>query len=151
MPQAKRQKKEETVERYGMTMLNEAELDFCSLGALVHRLDLGIVPWRKASKVDIHVSGGGFNCSANLADCFGLKTAVCTAMVNYPVGNLIAERVRAMGVKPIYKHFEHNGVNGPNMATVRLPHSATITCIHILVVCILIFYSQRKYRATHTF
>jgi len=118
MPQAKRQKKEETVERYGMTMLNEAELDFCSLGALVHRLDPGIIPWRKASKVDIHVSGGEFNCSANLADCFGLKTAVCTAMVNYPVGNLIAERVRAMGVKPIYKHFEHNGVNGPNMATV---------------------------------
>jgi 2-dehydro-3-deoxygluconokinase len=23
-----------------------------------------------------------------------------------------------MGVKPFYKHFEHNGVNGPNMATV---------------------------------
>jgi len=31
---------------------------------------------------------------------------------------LIAERVRAMGVKPFYKHFKHNGVNGPNMATV---------------------------------
>ena len=23
-----------------------------------------------------------------------------------------------MGVKPIYKHFEHNGATGPNMATV---------------------------------
>src|SRR5258708_23962497 len=23
-----------------------------------------------------------------------------------------------MGVKPFYKHFKHNGVNGPNMATV---------------------------------
>jgi 2-dehydro-3-deoxygluconokinase len=38
--------------------------------------------------------------------------------VGYPVGDLIAERVRAMGVKPFYKRFEHNGVNGPNMATV---------------------------------
>src|SRR5207253_891942 len=29
-----------------------------------------------------------------------------------------AERVKAMGVRPFYKHFAHNGVNGPNMATV---------------------------------
>ena len=39
-------------------------------------------------------------------------------MVDYPIGDLIAERVKAMGVKPFYKHFKHNGVNGPNMATV---------------------------------
>jgi 2-dehydro-3-deoxygluconokinase len=39
-------------------------------------------------------------------------------MVDYPLGDLIAERVRAMGVKPFYKHFHHDGVNGPNMATV---------------------------------
>jgi 2-dehydro-3-deoxygluconokinase len=53
-----------------------------------------------------------------LADCFGLKTGIATAMVDYPVGDLIAERVRAMGVKPFYKTFSHNGVTGPNMATV---------------------------------
>src|SRR5450756_2616650 len=40
------------------------------------------------------------------------------AMVHYPIGALIAERVRAMGVKPFYKQFKHNGVNGPNMAAV---------------------------------
>src|SRR5262249_44394013 len=34
------------------------------------------------------------------------------------IGDLIAERVRAMGVKPFYKRFKHNGVNGPNMAAV---------------------------------
>jgi 2-dehydro-3-deoxygluconokinase len=39
-------------------------------------------------------------------------------MVEYPIGDLIAERVKAMGVKPFYKKFKHNGVNGPNMATV---------------------------------
>jgi 2-dehydro-3-deoxygluconokinase len=39
-------------------------------------------------------------------------------MVDYPIGDLIAERVRGMGVQPFYKHFEHNGVTGPNMATV---------------------------------
>ena len=39
-------------------------------------------------------------------------------MVNYPIGALAAERVKAMGVKPFYKCFEHNGVNGPNLAAV---------------------------------
>lgn len=93
-------------------------LDLVSLGALVHRLDPGIIPFRKAAECRIHVSGGEFNVAANLSDCFRLNTAIATAMVEYPIGDLIAERVRAMGVKPFYKFFKHNGVNGPNMATV---------------------------------
>src|SRR5215469_6927154 len=101
-----------------LNIRKDAELDFLSLGALVHRLDPGIVPFRKAAHCDIHVSGGEFNVVANLADCFGMKTALVSAMSDYPIGDLIAERVRAMGVKPIYKHFKHDGVNGPNMATV---------------------------------
>jgi len=104
--------------KYGLNLKCAGALDFLSLGALVHRLDPGIVPFRKATACAIHVSGGEFNCAANLSDCFDLKTAVATAMVDYPIGELIAERVRAMGVTPFYKHFTHNGVNGPNMATV---------------------------------
>jgi len=104
--------------RYGLNLKTEGALDLLSLGALIHRLDPGIIPFRKASHCDIHVSGGEFNVAANLADCFGLKTGLASAMVDYPIGHLIAERVRAMGVKPFYKTFEHNGVNGPNMATV---------------------------------
>ena len=103
---------------YGLDVNAEAGRDFVALGALVHRLDPGIIPFRKAHTCAIHVSGGEFNTAANLADCFGLNTGVATAMVDYPIGDLIAERVRAMGVTPFYKRFEHNGVNGPNMATV---------------------------------
>ena len=102
----------------GLTISKKGALDFLSLGALVHRLDPGITPFRKATHCDIHVSGGEFNVSANLSDCFRLKTGVATAMVDYPIGDLIAERVRAMGVKPHYKNFKHDGVHGPNMATV---------------------------------
>src|SRR5438045_6656624 len=94
------------------------DLDLVSLGALVHRLDPGLIPFRKASECQIHVSGGEFNVAANLADCFRMNTAVATAMVDYPIGDLIAERVRAMGVRAFYKHFKHDGVQGPNMATV---------------------------------
>jgi 2-dehydro-3-deoxygluconokinase len=104
--------------RYGLNIRQEGALDFISLGALVHRLDPGVVPFRKATNCAIHVSGGEFNCAANLADCFGLRTGIVSAMADYPIGDLIAERVRAMGVRPFYKHFQHNGVNGPNMATV---------------------------------
>jgi len=102
----------------GLKIAKGGELDFLSLGAVVHRLDPGIVPFRKAAECRIHVSGGEFNVAANLSDCFGMKTGIATAMSNYPIGDLIAERVRAMGVKPFYKHFEHDGVRGPNMATV---------------------------------
>ena len=101
-------------------------LDFVSLGALVHRLDPGIIPFRKATHCDIHVSGGEFNVAANLADCFRLSTGIASAMVDYPIGDLIAERVRAMGVRPFYKAFAHNGVNGPNMATVYSDRGAGV-------------------------
>jgi 2-dehydro-3-deoxygluconokinase len=104
--------------RDGLNIPPAGGLDFVSVGALVNRLDPGIVPWRKAQSCLIHVSGGEFNVAANLADCFGLNAGVATAMVDYPIGDLIAERVRAMGVRPFYKQFKHNGVNGPNMAAV---------------------------------
>src|SRR3954447_4329969 len=97
---------------------SDGALDFLSLGALVHRLDPGVVPFRKASSCSIHVSGGEFNCAANLADAFGMRTGIATAMVDYPVGELIAGQVRAMGVTAFYKRFAHDGVRGPNMATV---------------------------------
>jgi 2-dehydro-3-deoxygluconokinase len=102
----------------GLNIRKDAALDLVSLGALVHRLDPGIIPFRKAMECQIHVSGGEFNVAANLSDGFGLETGVVTAMVNYPIGDLVAERVKAMGVKPFYKRFEHDGVTGPNIAAV---------------------------------
>src|SRR3974377_2411846 len=104
--------------KYGLNIHEKGALDFVSVGALIHRLDPGIIPFRKATQCQIHVAAGEFNVAANLADCFCMKTGIATAMVDYPIGDLIAERVKAMGVKPFYKHFKHNGVNGPNMATV---------------------------------
>ncbi|HEX8721540.1 MAG TPA: sugar kinase [Pyrinomonadaceae bacterium] len=102
----------------GLNIQKGGALDFVSLGALVHRIDPGVIPFRKATGCDIHVSGGEFNCAANLADCFRLDTGIVSAMVNYPIGELVQERVRAMGVRPFYKWFEHDGVRGPNIAAV---------------------------------
>src|SRR4051812_4621653 len=101
-----------------LSIPSSGALDLLSLGAVVHRLDPGIIPFRKATHCDIHVSGGEFNVAANLADCFQMQTGIATAMVDYPIGELVAERVRAMGVRGFYRQFKHNGVDGPNIAAV---------------------------------
>lgn len=105
---------------------DDCALDFLSLGAVVHRLDPGIIPFRKASQCEIHVSGGEYNVAANLSDCFGLRTGIATAMVDYPLGELVQNRIRSMGVQPFYKWFEHDGVRGPNIATVYSDRGAGI-------------------------
>lgn len=102
----------------GLKIPAAGKLDFIALGALNHRVDPGIVPFRKATQWQVHPSGGEYNVAANLADCFRLKTGIASAMVDYPIGDLIDQRVRAMGVTPFYVRFKHNGVTGPNMATV---------------------------------
>src|SRR5271167_3783729 len=112
--------------KYDLNIPPAGALDFLALGALVHRLDPGIIPFRKATECKIHVSGGEFNVAANLSDCFRMHTAIASAMVDYPIGDLIAERVRARGVRPIYKHFEHNGATGPNLATVYSDRGAGV-------------------------
>jgi 2-dehydro-3-deoxygluconokinase len=101
-----------------LNILPEGKLDLVSLGALNHRVDPGIVPFGKATTWEVHPSGGEYNVAADLSNCFRLRTGMVTAIVDYPIGDLIAERVRAMGIMPFYKHFQHNGVNGPNMATI---------------------------------
>ena len=50
-----------------LNIKQDAALDFLSLGALVHRLDPGTIPFRKARSFEIHVSGGEYNVAANLA------------------------------------------------------------------------------------
>jgi 2-dehydro-3-deoxygluconokinase len=102
----------------GLRIPAGGRLDFLALGALVHRLDPGVYPFHKARSCTIHVSGGEFNTAANLSDCFRLRAGIATAMVDYPIGALVAERVRAMGVVPFYKTFAHDGARGPNIATV---------------------------------
>src|SRR6266496_4057426 len=109
-----------------LTIKKDAQFDFLSLGALVHRLDPGIIPFRKARSLEIHVSGGEYNVAANLSDCFGLKTAIATAMPKYPIGELVQARVREYGVTPFYKFFEHDGVRGPNIATVYSDRGAGV-------------------------
>ena len=93
--------------------------DFLALGALVTRLDPGIVPFSAASEYQLHVSGGEYNVAANLSRCFGLRTALASAMVdNLPIALKVQGAVREAGVEAYYRRFTHDGVRGPNIAQV---------------------------------
>ncbi|HYX27390.1 MAG TPA: hypothetical protein VE863_02395 [Pyrinomonadaceae bacterium] len=101
-------------------------LDFVSLGALVHRLDPRLVPFRKAHQCEIHVSGEEYNVAANLADCFRLKRGIATAMVKYLSGELVNTRVRAMGGSRRYD--DGKARRGSRVRQRRLcPHSTLIS------------------------
>lgn len=63
---------------------DKAARDLLALGALVIRLDPGTTPFEYASSFDLHVSGGEFNVAANLSRAFGQRTAIASAMVDYP-------------------------------------------------------------------
>jgi 2-dehydro-3-deoxygluconokinase len=47
-------------------------------------------------------------------------------MVDYPIGELVQGRVRETGVTAFYKWFEHDGVRGPNIATVYSDRGAGV-------------------------
>jgi 2-dehydro-3-deoxygluconokinase len=95
-----------------------ASHDLLALGALVTRLDPGIIPFAEASAYTLHVSGGEYNVASNLSTCFGLRTAIASAIVDYPLGKRIEYAVQKAGVIPYFQRFAFDGVRGPNMAIV---------------------------------
>jgi len=92
--------------------------DLLALGALVTRLDPGIVPFAEANEYLLHVAGGEYNVACNLSSCFGQRTAIASAMVDYPIGRKVELTVQKAGVTPYFQRFKHDGVRGPNIATV---------------------------------
>ena len=92
--------------------------DLLALGALVTRLDPGIIPFAEAGEYQLHVSGGEYNVASNLSTCFRLRTAVASAMVDYPIGRKVELAVQKAGVTSYFQRFRHDGVRGPNMAIV---------------------------------
>ncbi|GHV37549.1 2-dehydro-3-deoxygluconokinase [Spirochaetia bacterium] len=92
--------------------------DLLALGALVTRLDPGIIPFAEANEYALHVSGGEYNVATNLSTCFKQRTAIASAIVDNPIGRRIEYAVQKAGVTPYYQRFTSDGVRGPNMAIV---------------------------------
>jgi 2-dehydro-3-deoxygluconokinase len=77
---------------------SECALDQLSLGEVMLRLDPGEGRIRTARSFAAWEGGGEYNTSRGLRKCFGLRTAVCTALVDNEVGHLVEDLVMQGGV-----------------------------------------------------
>jgi 2-dehydro-3-deoxygluconokinase len=88
---------EERMSRFGIRPAGDG-YDAVSLGEVMMRIDPGDVPTRRARYARIWHGGGETNVAEGLSACFGLKTAVVTALVDDGIGRNIENQLRETGV-----------------------------------------------------
>ena len=76
----------------------QCKYDAVSLGEVMLRLDPGDVPTARARTMRLWHVGGETNVAEGLSYCFGLRTAVVTALVDDGVGRNIENQLREAGV-----------------------------------------------------
>jgi 2-dehydro-3-deoxygluconokinase len=85
--------------------------DQISLGEVMLRLDPGEGRIRTARQFTAWEGGGEYNTSRGLRKCFGLRTAVCTALVDNEIGHLIEDFIMQGGVDTEFiKWSEDDGI-----------------------------------------
>jgi len=77
---------------------DECCYDEVSLGEVMMRIDPGDVPTARARTARIWHGGGETNVAEGLAYCFGMRTAVVTALVDDGIGRNIENQFREAGV-----------------------------------------------------
>ena len=75
-----------------------AKYDLISLGEVMLRLDPSEGRIRNARSFNVWEGGGEYNVARGLTRCFGLKTAIVTALVENDVGLLVEDLIRQGGV-----------------------------------------------------
>ena len=81
---------------------NECRWDLVSLGEVMLRLDPGEARIETTRSFRAWEGGGEYNVARGLKRCFGLRTAVVTALADNPVGRLIDDLVYQGGVERAY-------------------------------------------------
>jgi 2-dehydro-3-deoxygluconokinase len=76
----------------------EGKYDAMALGEVMLRFDPGDVPMRRAPTARIWHGGGETNVAEGLSACFGLRTAIVTALVDDSIGRNIENQLREVGV-----------------------------------------------------
>ncbi len=74
------------------------QFDMIALGEIMLRLDPGEGRIRCAREFKVWEGGGEYNVARGLRRCFGLKTAVCTALADNDVGRLLEDFILQGGV-----------------------------------------------------
>lgn len=85
--------------------------DLVSLGEVMLRLDPGDTRISSARQFRAWEGGGEYNVARGLTRCFGLETAIVTALADNPVGRLIEDLMRQGGVNQRHVRWaEYDGV-----------------------------------------
>ena len=86
--------------------------DAFALGEVMMRVDPGDVPLRRARTARLWHGGGETNVAEGLSACFGLKTAVVTALVDDGIGRNIENQLREAGVDTSHIIWYNTGGKG---------------------------------------
>src|SRR3954469_1149491 len=76
----------------------ECRFDEVSLGEVMLRLDPGEGRIHTARHFSVWEGGGEYNVARGLRRCFGLRTAIATALADNPVGRLVEDFILQGGV-----------------------------------------------------
>jgi 2-dehydro-3-deoxygluconokinase len=90
---------------------SECRWDLVSLGEVMLRFDPGDNRVWTTRKFEVSEGGGEYNVARGLKRCFGLDTAIVTAVVDNPVGRLLQDLLYQGGVDQSFiKWVEFDGV-----------------------------------------
>ena len=85
--------------------------DCLSLGEVMLRLDPGENRIHTTRRFQVWEGGGEYNVARGLRRCFGLRTAIATALADNPVGRLVEDLILQGGVDPaLIKWVPYDGV-----------------------------------------
>ena len=84
--------------------------DCVSLGEVMLRLDPGDGRVHTTRTFQVWEGGGEYNVARGLKRCFGLRTAVVTALADNPVGRLVEDLMFQGGVEQRVKWAKYDGV-----------------------------------------
>jgi len=88
-----------------------ARFDAISLGEVMLRLDPGDTRVRTARRFNVWEGGGEYNVARGLRKCFGMKSAILTALADNEVGRLVEDLICQGGVNSEYiKWRDFDGV-----------------------------------------
>src|SRR6059058_3992314 len=76
------------------------QYDLIALGEIMLRLDPGEGRVRTAREFRVWEGGGEYNVARGLRRCFGLRTAVITALADNEVGHLVEDLILQGGWTP---------------------------------------------------
>jgi 2-dehydro-3-deoxygluconokinase len=95
----------------GMKAQGSARWDAVSLGEVMLRLDPGEERIHTARTMRVWEGGGEYNVARGLRRCFGLKTAIATALADNPIGRLVEDLMLQGGVdQELVRWVKYDGV-----------------------------------------